>query len=348
MRREASLKVGYLVCQQVPSHDVGGLLSEIAEEAKVAESVGFDGVFVSEHHQRGDDYIPSPLLLASFLSQQTRRLHIGIAVAILPLYHPVRLAEDAALIDHMCGGRLILGVGAGYMQPDLEGFGVDRKHLGSLMEEGIEIILRSWTEEGWGFRGRHHVLANMHVTPKPLQRPRPTLWVAAASDQGVRRAARLGDGWVIGARYRRDTIEQWATVYRAVCSVRRKSPYVAVIRDAWVGSSHRAVEEEFGRHALASAMERVRGGHLRAEYARGGLGSNESSYDVWRQDRWMVGEAEEIVQQIALWQETVGVNYFIFRFRHPTGPPHGQVLDQVEKFAQFVIRPLRQVTSQRG
>src|SRR3990172_3236430 len=112
---KATIKVGYLVCQQSPAGDIRRLLWELVEEARVAESVGFDGVFVSEHHQRPDNYIPNPLLLSSLLSHQTSRVNLGITVAILPLYHPVRLAEDAALGDQLSGGRLILGGGAGSM-----------------------------------------------------------------------------------------------------------------------------------------------------------------------------------------------------------------------------------------
>src|SRR5579875_891482 len=131
-----------------------------------AEDLGFDTIWLTEHHFVEDGYSPSMLPLAAAIAARTRRIRIGTFVLLLPLHNPLRVAEDAATVDIISNGRLDLGLGQGYRVPEFTGFGVPRKERGARLEEGTEIIRRAWTEDGFSFDGRFNRLRNITLSPK--------------------------------------------------------------------------------------------------------------------------------------------------------------------------------------
>ncbi len=154
-----------------PGTDLPQMVDELIIEAQQAERAGFDSFFLTEHHQEPSGYLPSPLPLAAALAARTSTIRLGTGIAILPLYHPTRLAEDCAVIDIISKGRLILGVGQGYQEGDFAAFGLKVSDRVSLFEESIEILRRAWTEEKVYFVGKRYTLQNVMVTPKPVQKP---------------------------------------------------------------------------------------------------------------------------------------------------------------------------------
>lgn len=159
-----------------------------------AESLGFDSVWLTEHHFQADGYTPSPLVIAAAIGASTTRLRIGTNLALLPLYHPVRLAEEAATLSLLTGGRFDLGVGAGYVEREYEVFGRQLKQRPSLMEESIAIIRQAWSGQPVSLEGKRFNLADVSVTPVPEHVPR--LLVGAVAQPAIERAARLGDGFL--------------------------------------------------------------------------------------------------------------------------------------------------------
>jgi alkanesulfonate monooxygenase SsuD/methylene tetrahydromethanopterin reductase-like flavin-dependent oxidoreductase (luciferase family) len=170
------------------------LYAETFEQIKAAESLGYDSVWVTEHHLTEDGYLPSCLPAAAAIAAVTRRVQIGTCVLLLPLHHPLRVAEDGAIVDIISNGRFIFGPGLGYKLDEFEAYGINRLHRPSLMDESMEIIIRAWTEDTFDFHGRRFQLKNVRVTPKPVQKPRPPIWMAARAEAPVRRAARFADG----------------------------------------------------------------------------------------------------------------------------------------------------------
>src|ERR671926_1889819 len=114
-------------------------IDETIAEAQLAESVGFDSCFFGEHHQDKDGFLPSPLIVATAVAARTRTLRVGTTVILLPLHHPVRIAEDVITLDLVSKGRVVLGVGVGYQAADFRAFGVPMEHRAALFEEGVEI-----------------------------------------------------------------------------------------------------------------------------------------------------------------------------------------------------------------
>ncbi|MFJ7901696.1 LLM class flavin-dependent oxidoreductase [Streptomyces sp. NPDC096198] len=157
------------------------------EMAAYADACGITAVQTEEHHGAADNWLPSPFALAGAVLGATRRLTVTVAAAIGPLYDPLRLAEDIAVLDLLSGGRLVTVVGIGYRPEEYALFDVEWKRRGRLQDELLETLLAAWTGEEFRHRGR-----TVRITPRPYTRPHPPLLVGGSSRASARRAARLG------------------------------------------------------------------------------------------------------------------------------------------------------------
>jgi probable F420-dependent oxidoreductase len=171
------------------------LYAETLEFIAWTESVGFNGAWVAEHHGTGDNYIPSPLVFASAIAARTKTMRIGTSIAIAPLYHPVRFAEDCAIVDIISNGRLELGIGLGYRRSEMAGAGVDFARRGARTDESLQIVRRLWNGETVSFRSNHFTIEKARVTPRPVQDHVP-IFVGGYSRRAVQRAARYADGYL--------------------------------------------------------------------------------------------------------------------------------------------------------
>jgi alkanesulfonate monooxygenase SsuD/methylene tetrahydromethanopterin reductase-like flavin-dependent oxidoreductase (luciferase family) len=158
------------------------------EMAAWADRAGFDVVQISEHHGADDGYLPSPVVLAAAIAARTERIRIRLSVVTLPFNHPLRIAEDIAVLDIISNGRVEAVFGGGYAPQEFEMFGVDPRQRGRIVEHGIETIKRAWTGEEFEFEGRRAC-----VRPTPVQQPRPPIWLGGSSAPAAKRAARIAD-----------------------------------------------------------------------------------------------------------------------------------------------------------
>ena len=158
------------------------IYAETLEHIEAMEALGFDVVWLTEHHFIDDSYLPATLTMAAAVAARTERVTIGTAVLLLPLHDPLKVAEEAAVVDLLSGGRLRLGLGLGYKLQEFDVFGVDRRHRRGLMEEGVEVIRRAWADGPFTYEGRHHQLprpgrdTEARAAPRPgdlARRPRP-------------------------------------------------------------------------------------------------------------------------------------------------------------------------------
>src|SRR5512138_134339 len=157
-----------------------------------AEALGYESVWVAEHHFNDYGLCPAPPVLASFLAARTRTLRLGMGVSLLPLHHPIDLAEQLAVLDVVSSGRLDVGIGRGGTLQDYQTFQSDRGDSRARVEEGIALMQRSWSGASFDFAGRFHSAERLHVRPQPVQRPHPPLFIASNSEESVLSAARLG------------------------------------------------------------------------------------------------------------------------------------------------------------
>ena len=159
-----------------------------------AESLGFDSIWLTEHHFCEDGYTPSPLVLGGAIGVSTTKMRIGTNLMLLPLHDPVRLAEDAATLSLTTQGRFDLGLGIGYRQLEFDQFGRKLSHRPSMMEEGVEIIRRAWRGENINFNGKRFRVGNLKITPTPVIKPK--LLLGGMAEPAIARAARIGDGFL--------------------------------------------------------------------------------------------------------------------------------------------------------
>jgi len=168
------------------------LYQEHIEQAVLAEELGYDHIWTTEHHFADDAWSPSLLPILSAMAMKTSRIRLGTYIIVLPLHNPVRVAEDAATVDILSNGRLDLGVGQGYWLSEFASFGIPRKERAARLEEGTEIIRRCFTQDSFSFEGKHYNLREVILAPKPVQKPHAPIGIAAMAEKSVARAARLG------------------------------------------------------------------------------------------------------------------------------------------------------------
>ncbi len=155
------------------------------------EDLGFDGIWLQQHHFEEAGYGPPFSIFAGALAVKTKRIRVGSYIKILPLYHPLLVAEEMAVLDNLLGGRLDVGVGVGHRLLEFKALGVPHRQRPSRMEEGVEIMRRAWTHDRVTFEGRRFSFQDVEVQPKPVQKPHPPLWMAARTVVAAQRAARL-------------------------------------------------------------------------------------------------------------------------------------------------------------
>jgi alkanesulfonate monooxygenase SsuD/methylene tetrahydromethanopterin reductase-like flavin-dependent oxidoreductase (luciferase family) len=168
------------------------LYAEALEQIAWADRAGFDQVWFTEHHFVEDGYLPSWIPVAAAAAARTTRVRFSTDVCLLPFNHPIRLAEDLAVLDNLSGGRVEIGLGIGYAPHEFRGFGVPTSRRASLADEGLEVLRRCFTGERFSFSGKRFKFDGVLVTPRYVQPGGPPMWVAAMSAAGARRAARFG------------------------------------------------------------------------------------------------------------------------------------------------------------
>lgn len=192
------IRFGYALDFRNPpqfQQDWHALYEGYLEFASWCETAGFGGIWIAEHHGVEDGYMPSPVTMAAAIAARTKTIRIGTGIAQGPFYHPVRLAEDAAVVDIISNGRFELAIGIGYRQEEADAYGLQLKERGVRTDELLQIVRRLFAGETVTFDGRYHRISNAKLSPMPVQPGGVPLQVGGFSRPGVRRAARYGDGY---------------------------------------------------------------------------------------------------------------------------------------------------------
>jgi probable F420-dependent oxidoreductase len=166
------------------------------ELVRFAERLGFESAWVSEHHGSSDGYLPSQLALLAACAAITERMELGTSVILAPLHDPLRLAEDAAVVDQLSGGRLVLGLGNGWREEEFRMFGSSRAERGARTEETVEVLRRAWTGRRFSFEGRTLRYDRVRVTPRPARPDGLPIVLGGYERRAVLRAGRLAEGYI--------------------------------------------------------------------------------------------------------------------------------------------------------
>ena len=186
--------------QKPPGWGDADVFSAELEQIEKAEELGFDAVWLAEHHFQWYGIATDLMVIAGWVAARTQRVRIGTAIVVLPFHNPVRLAEQTATIDLMSGGRLDFGVGRGYQAAEYAGFGLSMDESRASFNECMEVLLKAWTEETFSYDGQYTKVNDVTVLPKPVQKPHPPVLVGGGLPDGARRALAYGDGWMPHAK----------------------------------------------------------------------------------------------------------------------------------------------------
>jgi alkanesulfonate monooxygenase SsuD/methylene tetrahydromethanopterin reductase-like flavin-dependent oxidoreductase (luciferase family) len=300
-------------------------IDEVIAEAQLAEAVGFDSCFFGEHHQDRDGFLPSPLIVATAVAARTSRLKVGTSVILLPLHHPVRVAEDVITLDLVSKGRVILGVGIGYQPADFRAFSVP-----------MDDRAGRWAGEPFSFRGKHHTLEDVQVLPRPYQKGGPPLWIGASIDAAARRAGRIADGFVGTPSTGMANATHLAQVYQEAAREARRPAEVVQMRDAWVARSRADADAVYGPHVMTAY--RYYWDNRLAEF-RNLSADSQFTLENLAPDRLILGDPETCVREFQRWQKATGASTFLLRLRHAHsgGPPHEKIMEAIRLFGERVL-----------
>jgi probable F420-dependent oxidoreductase len=277
-----------------------------------AEALGFHSSFLVEHHFTGWNQVSATLMLLTCLAMRTRRLRLGTAVIVLPWHNPVLLAEQAATLDIVSGGRLDLGIGKGYRHGEFTGFQIPIDEADDRFEETLDVMRRSWTSRSrFSHHGRFWHFEDIVVEPPPAQDPHPPLWMAAASEASIRRAAERGVNLILDQYASPSAIGERIARYRAECAALGRpvdEMQVAVARQLYVATDRADAEEALERQAaytwrtieVSRSPDRPGGSHVLAYADRPGA----------TEDHALFGTRREIIGWIEALRE-VGAEYIL-------------------------------------
>ena len=307
---------------------------------KLTESSGLDAAWVSEHHFSADGYLPSLLPMLAAFAAVTQRIELGTGVMLAPFHDPIRLAEDFAVVDQISGGRTIAGFGIGWRDEEFRAFSIPTKERVRRLTELVDILRLAWTGERFDYSGRHYRYSSVAVTPKPARVP-PIL-VGGFVDDAVRRAGRIGDGY-ISSRVAVDRLEQ---SLQLAAEARRAAghagpPLVAMLQNAFVTDD---AERDW-------PMVRDGIGHQLGTYAawRNGTDVEGKPLEVLPPDENEIrrttayGTVDEVVAQLRPYAEVLGrypEAHLIVRHHYP-GMTAEQAAPSIELFASQVAPALR-------
>ncbi len=333
--------IGYYSLQS-PKHSPRNhaeLYGEMLEEIKTAEDMGFDSAWLTEHHFLPDGYCPSLMVTAGAIAAITSRIRIGTGVLLIPLHNAIRIAEDAAVVDNISGGRLILGLGLGYRPEEFDGFGISLKHRKGRMEESLEILKNSWSDKIFSMQGKHYSFKNLNVTPKPVQQPVP-IWIGAFTEPAIRRAARIGAPLYIPAIGVIPIIKALFDMHSSMLTEYGFDPdkiEKPLVREVYITKDESAdkVWEKIKEHVTYTAKGYASWGSM--VDTEGNLLSDPNDpilYDIARKQS-IIGTPQECIDTISEYKDRLPVNNLICRFKFP-GISHQEAMNSMKLFVDKV------------
>ena len=329
------------------------VFEEFLQEVELAEELGFDSVWLPEHHFSVYGMLGDTLTLAAAVAARTEHIKIGTAVVLLPLQHPVRVAEQAALVDCLSNGRLLLGVGRAYQPGEFAGFGVDPAESRARFFESIEILLKCFSGEKFSYDGKFWNCKDVELFPRPVQKPYPPIYMAAVSPPSYQLAAVHGLSILRAPRFTRISLvqEQWGE-YCAQMLEKGRDPmaqYQPMLIQRFVADTEEDAKRIAEPHATwyHELFQKVLPGAPGREVHPG-----YEVYDTVRQAHAKVtyddlanwgsafGTPEQVADRIITYARDAGVNHWMAEMKFG-GLAHDDALRSMKLFAKEVMPRVR-------
>ncbi len=336
----------FLLMQSPSMRSSQEIYSRAIDLAQAAESLNFRNIWLAEHHFSTYGYLARPAQLATYIAAKTTRLRVGTAVIVVPLHHPLVIAEEIATLDLLAGGRVDIGLGRGYQHYEFERMGLELDSARARWEESVDIILKAFSGEPFSYDGKLFKIPETSIFPQPLQKPHPPIWVTAQSPDSVEATVRRGfnlltGGFGVPIERMADFRKQFD---RLVAEVKPpRVPQVGVQRAVYVTDTvadARAAAEEARWNmrvtlSLRNHYEKVERGRAIAVPA-----PKEPDVDDLLDRFLVIGTPDTVIRQIKRVETLVGISHFNCSFWFGD-LEHPRILKSMELFAKEVMPAFR-------
>jgi alkanesulfonate monooxygenase SsuD/methylene tetrahydromethanopterin reductase-like flavin-dependent oxidoreductase (luciferase family) len=308
-------------------------VADLVEQVRLAREAGFSTITVAQHYLASPLQMLQPLPLLARLAAESGEMRVATCILLLGLLHPVDVAEQVATLDVITGGRVRLGVGLGYRDEEFDAFGVPRQRRLARFVENLEVVKRLLAGECVSASTERYTLREAKLTLLPVRRP--LIWIGANSDAAVRRAARLGDAWVLNPHARLDTLErQMREVYLPERGGRAPTE-LPMRREVYVARDRATAIREAGPWLFPKYQTYLAWGQATAEDD-----PLAGEFDDLLRDRFVLGSPQECLDDLARYEERLGVTEVIVRVQWP-GMPQAQAIRAIETIGDKFIGRVR-------
>ena len=308
-----------------------------------AEELGYSSCFQVSHHVQRDGLCPSPLVAMAAAAAVTKTMRIGTGILLVPLYAPLKLAEDVAVLDALSNGRFTFGVAPGYVSEEFAAHDVPRVERTRRFWEALDLMQKAWTEESFGFDGEfYRVAEDSFVNPKPIQQPHPPIWYGLSGPKSLAEAARRRGVLMPSPRHGLAEIQEHLRSYRGACADAGWLPTeLPLMREVFVAETQ-ARAEELAAPAVTYLFRELYGaksaqGERVLRDDRGNVVTDKADVDFEHfKNRYIIGTPEFAYEELKRYRDELGVTELI-SWMHLPGLEAGAAMKSVELFAQEVM-----------
>lgn len=331
------------------------VLHDTLEEIQLADQLGFDSVWLAEHHFSRYGIMGNPLLMGAAIAASTKQITIGTAVLVLPFHDPIRLAEDIAALDVMSGGRVMIGVGRGYQPLEFAGFNKDAADSKEIYRETVEVLRKAWSEENWSYDGKFHKYSDINIFPKTTHPGGPPILHATVSPESYRERGLKGESIVTSPNFTPlPVMKKNYDVYRASLIEGGHDPEkfeFPFMQQVWCGPG-----EEGLQAAAGAALAYYRSLKKYVPGSEEAIASEASYYEAVKKNIDLLtldnalthggnfGSVDKVVDTLGRLRDTMGINHYIGWFHIPS-IDRKVAMDAMVNFATEVIPQLRENTT---
>jgi alkanesulfonate monooxygenase SsuD/methylene tetrahydromethanopterin reductase-like flavin-dependent oxidoreductase (luciferase family) len=331
----------------------------IADELQLiraADRLGFDSCWMREHHFTDYGFLPNTMTMAAHAAALTERIRLGTAVITLPLHHPIRVAEEVALVDVLSGGRVDVGIGRGYQSVEFDAFGIPLHEARDRTDEAIDVLRALWSQERVDHHGRFWQFDDVRLQPKPVQQPGPPLYYASVNVDSISHYAARGVPFIVDSTVRTTRLAELTDLWLGVARANQReevSGDLVAVRYVWLDDSDDAARDYVSRVPKVTSLStdprlvpRDKDGRIASGYEyweKGWHGRDLAYYDHepnW-DDRWVAGGAERVIAQLrAIEACGIGNVCCVFGLESTPTPPD-EIERRMQRFARDVMPAFR-------
>lgn len=305
----------------------------LADQARLAERLGYDSLWVTERHFHYRTFFNNFQLL-SLVAAETETIGVGTCITLVPMYNPLLLAEQTANADIFSDGRFTFGVGVGNVGHQEYGtLGIDGSRLGTRMTEAMELVQKLWTEDDVSYDGTEFSVSDVSIHPKPIQHGGPPVWFGGRSTPAVRRAADMGDAWIPSPLISLPELDAPIGRYREALDEFGTTPSARpIFREVFVAETREAALEAAKPH-LEYKYEMYDFEH---DDSYAGPEITADRFGALREDRFIIGTPGDVIDEIDRYVDRLGVDYLVVRSQWP-GMTEEPANESYELFAKEVV-----------